>query len=153
MSIPVCTYKDPLNTVRTADSVVRIDDNGVAVSRKLRRVVTPEWLRRAFIIFLIAALIGLAASTYYYFAGENVPIVGRVLDGEDGSVAGATNVRLRSDPNRQGVVLAVLPEGTRVRAFESRDGWRRVKVIEWVGSSPDNAHETGWVDSRFIRLD
>ena len=130
-----------------------IDENGPSVFDRLHVAIKSEWLRGAFILFLIAALIGLAASTYYYFAGESVPIVGRVLEGEDGSVAGATNVNLRSDPNRQAGVLAVLPEGTRVRAFESRDGWRRVKVIEWVGSPPDNAHETGWVDSRFIRLD
>ena len=125
-------------------------------SKPDRRRVTlrPEWLRAAFIVFLIAALIGLAASTYYYFAGEHVPIVGRVLsEGEVGLVTGATNVNLRSDPNRQADVLAILPEGTRVRAYESRDGWRRVKVIEWVGPPPDNARETGWVDSRFIRLD
>jgi serine/threonine protein kinase len=130
-----------------------IDENAPSVFDRLHVAIRSEWLRGAFILFLIAALIGLAASTYFYFAGENVPIVGGVLDGEDGLVAGATNVNLRSDPNRQAGVLAVLPEGTRVRAFESRDGWRRVKVIEWVGVPPDNAHETGWVDSRFIRLD
>ena len=124
-----------------------------SVFDRLHVAIRWEWMRGAFILFLIAALIGLAASTYYYFAGETVPIVGRALEGEDGLVVGATNVNLRSDPNRQAGVLAVLPEGTRVRAFESRDGWRRVKVIEWVGVPPDNAHETGWVDSRFIRLD
>ena len=131
-----------------------IEENGPSVFDRLHVTIRSEWLRGAFILFLIAALIGLAASTYYYFAGEHVPIVGRVLsDGEAGLVAGATNVNLRSDPNRQADVLAVLPEGTRVRAYESRDGWRRVKVIEWVGSPPDNAHETGWVDGRFIRMD
>ncbi len=145
---------EPETPSRRAALQPAINENGLSVFDRLHVAIRSEWLRGAFILFLIAALIGLAASTYYYFAGENVPIVGRVLgEGEDGLVAGATNVNLRSDPNRQADVLAVLPEGTRVRAYESRDGWRKVKVIEWVGSPPDNAHETGWVDGRFIRLD
>jgi hypothetical protein len=138
---------------RTPQLQAAIEENGPSVFDRLHVAIRWEWLRGAFILFLIAALIGLAASTYYYFAGENVPIVGRVLEGEVGLVAGATNVHLRSDPNRQAGVLAVLPAGTRVRAFESRDGWRRVKVIEWVGVPPENVQETGWVDSRFIRMD
>jgi serine/threonine protein kinase len=128
------------------------DDNRTPVFERLRRVVNSDWLRRAFILFLIAALTGLAASTYYYFAGGGAPFE-EAVSGEDGLVAGAPNVNLRSDPSRQGAVMAVLPEGTRVRAFESRDGWRRVKVLEWPGSAPDNAVGAGWVDNRFIRLD
>ena len=138
---------------RTPSLQSSIEENPPSVFDRLHVAIRWEWLRGAFIVFLIAALIGLAASTYYYFAGENVPIVGRIPEGEAGLVTGATNVNLRSDPSRQARTLAVLPEGTRVRAFESRDGWRRVKVIEWVGVPPDNAQETGWVDGRFIRLD
>ena len=119
---------------------------------RVRRVITPEWLRRVFILCLVAALIGLAASTYYYFAGENVPIVG-IVQGEPGSISGATNVNLRSDSNRQAEVLGVLPEGSRVRAFESKDGWRKVRVIEWAGGAPENAPQVGWVDGRFVRPD
>src|SRR6185369_11539745 len=36
----------------------------------MRFLLTSEWLRRVFIIFLAAALIGLAASTYYHFAEQ-----------------------------------------------------------------------------------
>ena len=141
------------NRVMAAEMARRaaVDDNRVTVFERLRRVVTSDWLRRAFILFLIAALTGLAASTYYYFSGGGLPF--EDVRGEIGLVVGAPNVNLRSDPSRQGAVMAVLPEGTRVRAFESRDGWRRVKVLDWPGEAPDNAVEAGWVDSRFIRLD
>jgi serine/threonine protein kinase len=109
----------------------------------LRVVVSSEWLRRAFIVFLVAALIGLVASTYYHFAGR--------LDYEDASIAGAPSVNLRAEPSRQAEVLAVLPEGTRVRAYDSRDGWRRVRVVEWAGPQPASTTDSGWVDGRFLR--
>jgi hypothetical protein len=119
----------------------------------MRTAVTSDWLRRVFILFLVAALVGLAASTYYYFAGEKMPFVSGMVQGQDGLIIGATNVNLRSDPHRQAEVLSVLPEGSRVRAFENREGWRRVRVLEWAGPAPDNAAETGWIDGRFIRFD
>jgi hypothetical protein len=108
----------------------------------MRMVVNSEWLRRVFIVFLIAALVGLAASTYHYCAGIRT---------REGIVAGAMNVNLRNEP--RGDVVAVLPEGTRVRVFETRDRWHRIKVLQWPGGSPDNLSDAGWVDSRFIKTD
>jgi len=107
---------------------------------KMRAFVTSEWLRWVFIIFLAAALIGLAASTYYHFAGL-----------KDGRIANAPNVNLRSDP--AGSVLVALPERTRVRVVEQHNGWLRIKVLEWAGTAPENAPDLGWVDGRFVKLD
>jgi hypothetical protein len=105
-----------------------------------------------FIIFLAAALIGLAASTYYHFADQKpgLPFFGSPA--KDGRIAGADNVNLRSDPF--GAVLVALPAGTRVRVVEERGGWKRVKVVEWAGGTPpDNVADSGWVDGRFVKLD
>jgi serine/threonine protein kinase len=107
---------------------------------RLRRRFKTEWLRVAFIIFLLAALIGISASTYFHFAEPGF---------RDGLIADAPNVNMRSEP--RGDVLAVLPEGTRLRVYEERDGW--VRVIGWVGTAPGNAPTEGWVNSRFVRLD
>ena len=117
---------------------------------KMRAVVTSEWLRRVFIIFLAAALIGLAVSTYYHFAD---PKSGFTFFGatKDGRIANAPNVNLRSEPF--GSVLIALPEKTRVRVTEERNGWLRVRILEWVGGAPENAPEMGWVDGRFVKLD
>jgi serine/threonine protein kinase len=117
---------------------------------RLRAVVTSEWLRRVFIIFLVVALIGLAASTYYHFADQKsgLPFFSQARDGR---IAGALNVNLRSDPF--GAVLATLPKDTRVRIVEERGGWMRVKVLEWAGGAPDDAPDSGWVDGRFVRSD
>jgi serine/threonine protein kinase len=119
----------------------------------LRRVINSEWLRRVFIVFLFAALAGIAASVFYYFAGKSVNVP-RILSGEqsrDGVIANVAAVNLRSDP--AGEILVELPQGTRVRVYESRGKWVRVKVLEWPGAAPENARESGWVDSRFIQLD
>jgi serine/threonine protein kinase len=117
---------------------------------KIRAVMTSEWLRRVFIIFLAAALIGLAVSTYYHFAD---PKSGFTFFGstKDGRIANAPNVNLRSEPF--GSVLIALPEKTRVRVTEERNGWLRVRVLEWVGAAPENAPEIGWVDGRFVKMD
>lgn len=117
---------------------------------KMRSVITSEWLRRVFIIFLAAALIGLAVSTYYHFAD---PKAGFTFFGatKDGRIANAPNVNLRSEPF--GSVLIALPEKTRVRVTEERNGWLRVRILEWVGGVPENPPETGWVDGRFVKLD
>lgn len=122
-----------------------------AVRRRgtLRALVTSEWLRRAFIVFLAAALIGLVASTYYYFAERRG--IFQQLGVREGSIANADNVNLRTEP--RGSVLVTLPAGTRVRALEDRGGWIRVKVLEWAGAQPDNAADSGWIDGRFIRFD
>jgi serine/threonine protein kinase len=108
----------------------------------MHAVVNSEWLRRVFIVFLIASFIGLAVSTYHYCAGIRTQL---------GAVAGAPNLNMRSEPG--GDVLAVLPEGTRIRLFEYRGRWARIKVLQWVGDPPENTPDTGWVDSRFIKID
>jgi serine/threonine protein kinase len=117
---------------------------------RVRAVFTSEWLRRVFILFLAAALIGLAASTYYHFADQKR---GMALFGfgKDGRIANAPNVNLRSDP--AGSVLEELPEGTRVRVVEERGAWVRVRILEWAGTAPDNAPESGWVGVRYVKLD
>jgi serine/threonine protein kinase len=124
-----------------------------ARQRRLKRVITSEWLRRAFILFLAGALIGLVASTYYYFAERRgvLPSIFQQRGSRDGLIANADNVNLRSEP--RGAVLVALPAGTRVRALEDRGGWIRVRVLEWPGSPPDNATDIGWVDGRFIKFD
>ena len=118
--------------------------------RTMKAFVTSEWLRRVFIIFLAAALIGLVASTYYYFA-EHKRLPQLFEPSREGSIANADNVNLRIEP--RGAVLLALPAGTRVRALEDRGGWIRIKVLEWAGGPPDNATDTGWVDGRFVRFD
>ncbi len=117
---------------------------------RMRGFMTSEWLRRVFIIFLVVALIGLAASTYYHFADQKAGLP-LPWQAKEGRIAGATNVNLRSDPF--GAVLVPMPAGTRVRVIEERGGWMRVKVVEWAGGAPDNAPDSGWVDGRFVRLD
>jgi hypothetical protein len=117
---------------------------------RIRAVVTSEWLRRVFIIFLAAALIGLAASTYYHFADKGtVPFFGSPA--KDGRIANAPMVNLRSDPS--GRPLVELPEGTRVRVVEERGAWVRIRVLEWAGTAPDNAPDSGWVGVRYVKLD
>jgi serine/threonine protein kinase len=121
-----------------------------SIADKVRAAISSEWLRRVFIIFLAAALVGLAASTYYHFAGgkTGLPFLSQ---SKDGRISGAQNVNLRSDPF--GAVLVALPSGTKVRVVEERGGWTRIKVLEWSGTPPDNAPDSGWVDGRFVRSD
>ncbi|HKS40408.1 MAG TPA: serine/threonine protein kinase [Blastocatellia bacterium] len=116
----------------------------------LRRSLGSDWLRRVFIVFLVAALIGLAASTYYYFAEHN----GRLMEsfqGKEGSIGGdnVTNVNLRSEPG--GSILAIMPAGTRVRVLEDRGKWLRIRVLNWAGTPPANAPDGGWVDGQFVK--
>lgn len=118
---------------------------------KVRAAISSEWLRRVFIIFLAAALVGLAASTYYRFAGGK-PGLPFLSPSKDGRISGAQNVNLRSD-YPFGAVLVALPSGTKVRIVEERGGWARIKVLEWSGTPPDNAPDGGWVDRRFVRSD
>ncbi len=116
---------------------------------KIRAVISSEWLRRVFIIFLAAALIGLAASTYYHFADQKAGLPFFGGQSKDGRISGALNVNLRSEPF--GAVLIALPEKTRIRIIEERSGWMRVKILEWAGAAPDNAPDIGWVDGRFVK--
>jgi len=134
---------------RTNDARVLRAERGVL--ERMRVVVSSEWLRRVFIILLAAALIGLAASTYYHFAdrGTGLPFFGS--SAKDGRIANAPNVNLRSDPG--GSVLVELPQGTRVRVIEDRGAWVRIRVLEWAGTAPDNAPDNGWVGSRYVKLD
>ncbi|HTG16328.1 MAG TPA: serine/threonine protein kinase [Blastocatellia bacterium] len=119
--------------------------------RTMKAFFTSEWLRRVFIIFLAAALIGLVASTYYYFAEHKR--LSQIFERREGAIANADNVNLRSEPRARGAVLLALPAGTRVRALEDSGGWIRIKVLEWAGGPPDNAIDTGWVDGRYVRFD
>lgn len=122
-----------------------------------RNISWRDWLRRSVAIFVIAAFAGLVASVYYNFADpQNQRTLRRLLPvfGEsvaDGSISGAANVNLRSEPN--GNVLAWLPAGSRVRVEESRGGWLKVRILEWNGSRPDEAPGGGWIDRRYVQLD
>jgi serine/threonine protein kinase len=116
----------------------------------LRAAIKSDWLPRAFIVFLVAALIGLAASTYYYFAEHKSGLV-ESFQGKEGSIGGdnVTNVNLRSEPG--GSVLAIMPAGTRVRVLEDRGKWLRIRVLNWAGTPPANAPDGGWVDGQFVK--
>jgi len=134
----------------------RIEGGASATGRprqRIRTFITSKWLRRVFVIFLAAALIGLVASIYYYYAeGKGgLPSIFQPFGSREGVIANADNVNLRSEP--RGAVIVALPLGTRVRALEDRGGWVRVKVVEWAGGQRDNTGDTGWVDGRFIRFD
>src|SRR5262249_47969738 len=107
---------------------------------RLRAVVGSDWLRRAFTVLLIAALIGLAWSTYYYFAEKRIARIPDIpgIGGKEGVIGGgALNVNLRSEPN--GSVVAVLSANSHVRVLEERGNWVRVRVLTWVGGAPPNA--------------
>lgn len=107
----------------------------------LRAAIGSDWLRRVFMVFLVAALIGLAASTYYYFAEHS----------QEGSIGGnATNVNLRSEPSLDGSVLTTIPAGTRVRVIEDRGEWLKVKILEWVSQPPVNTSDIGWVKKQYV---
>jgi serine/threonine protein kinase len=149
-SVTVATdekHAEALSAGRTNVRVLRAERG---LLDRMRAVVSSEWLRRVFIIFLAAALIGLAASTYYHFADKRtiLPFFGSA---KDGRIVNAPKVNLRSDPS--GNVLVELPEGTRVRVVEERGGWIRIKVLEWAGTAPDNPPDTGWVGVRYVKLD
>jgi serine/threonine protein kinase len=121
---------------------------------KLRSPKGLEWLRRAFILFVILFIISLAAQTYLYFAGGKFSlrgIPGLATPYEEGAIFGATNVNIRSEPS--GDVLTWLPAGTRVRILDKKGGWTRVKVLQWSGTPPVDAPDTGWVDGRFVKID
>ncbi len=118
----------------------------------LRAIIGSDWLRRIFIIFLIAALVGLVASTYYYFADRNRrPSTINAPQYRDGVIANALNVNLRKDPG--GLVLVPLPAGTRVRVYENQNGWLRIKILEWAGGAPTDNYDSGWIDGRYVDYD
>jgi len=111
-------------------------------------------LHRAFIVFLIIALIGLVASVYFRFAGQHTapPVIGWLVNKEGViGVEGITKVNLRLEP-KNGAILKELPQGTKVRALEDREGWVRVKVTELPSGTPSDGIDTGWVLGRYIQF-
>jgi serine/threonine protein kinase len=117
----------------------------------LRATISSDWLRRAFIIFLIFALVGLAISTYYHFAARRGTLPQIFGSQSKTGVIAFTDVNLRSAPN--GEKLEVLPRGSQVRVLENSGGWSRVEVSEWSGGKPEGAPDMGWVKSDLIKLD
>jgi hypothetical protein len=117
---------------------------------KLRDRVGSDWLRRAFIVFLLFALVGLALSTYYHFSGKRVELP-QIFGGSQyktGAVVDYTDLYLRNAPG--GEILTTLPRTTRLKVFETRNGWSRVEV---TGPMPGGAPDSGWVNSKYIELD
>jgi serine/threonine protein kinase len=123
----------------------------------LRAFIVSDWLRRIFIIFMVAALIGLAASTYYHFAGQRSPLPSfeDMFRGREGSVANpnVSYTNLRSDPSPYSNIVSKLPNGTRVRVVDEQGWWKKVRVLEWSGAQPDNLPDDGWIDGHFVRFD
>ena len=149
--VVVASPEPQAEVLRSNAATTRAVRNERQRAGKMRAFLGSDWLRRVFIIFLTAALVGLAASTYYHFADQKpgLPFFGS--SAKEGRINGAQNVNLRSDPF--GSVLVALPAGTKVRVVEERAGWMRVRVLDWAGSVPDNAPDTGWVDGRFVKID
>ncbi|HEX8088200.1 MAG TPA: serine/threonine protein kinase [Blastocatellia bacterium] len=123
----------------------------------LRAFIGSEWLRRIFIIFMVAALIGLAASTYYHFAGQRrkLPSFEDMFRGREGSITNpnVSYTNLRSDPSLDANIMSRLPNGTRVRVVDEQGAWKKVRVLEWSGAQPDNLPDDGWIDGHFVKFD
>src|SRR5262249_43716938 len=124
------------------------------MDRVRRDVRWSVWARRLFVICMVLTLIVIIAAVVVYFANPDGhgSVVG-LLQGsnKDGSIAGAPNVNIRSEPD--GDPMGELPAGTRIRVLEERNNWARVKILHWEGGTPDDAPDTGWVHRRFIKLD
>jgi serine/threonine protein kinase len=120
----------------------------------IRAFIKSDWLRRAFIVFLIAALIGIVASVYFRFAGQptTIPILRQWVN-KEGVIGNAANANLRSEPNVRSSPLKWLPQGTKVRVLEERDGWVRVQVTELPSGSASDGIDTGWVHGRYVQFD
>jgi serine/threonine protein kinase len=126
----------------------------------LREFIGSEWLRRIFILFLVAALVGLAASTYYHFAGQrrtlpSLPQLPEIFRGKEGLVANpnVSYTNMRSEPSMEGNIMGRLPNGSRVRVDDDQGAWVKIKVLEWSGGKPDNSSDDGWIYGRFVRFD
>lgn len=115
---------------------------------KLRVLMTSDWLRRIFIIFLVATLIGAVASSYFYFA-ERATI--GAFGSRDAVIGGAENVNLRAEP--RGEILKWIPKGTKIRALEERDGWIKIRIVALPPGTPSDGVDTGWVVGRFVQFD
>ena len=126
----------------------------------LQSIIRSDWLRRAFMLFFIAALIGIVASVYFHFAGQrnggqttNSPV------DKEGVIGSAGFVNLRAEPNSSSTALRWLPKGTRIRALEQREGWIRVKVlfvppVELPPNAPRDRLDvdTGWISNNLIQF-
>ncbi|HKP88225.1 MAG TPA: serine/threonine-protein kinase [Blastocatellia bacterium] len=122
-------------------------------------------LRRAIALIIVMALITLAGATLYFIRRGRQPVIppkGTNFQQEEGVVKGKDKkgadvlfVNLRGEPQegKNGAKLAEVPTGSRVRVLERRDGWARVKVIQWNGSRPNGSPENdeGWVLDSFIQ--
>jgi serine/threonine protein kinase len=145
--------------VRNADALRTRKMNERAVTGRsffatLQALVRSDWLRRAFIVLLVAALIGLASSVYHYLAERPVPggfdTGGSSIIGKEGVIGPSVDVNLRSEPNVSSPSLATLAATSRVRVMDERGNWVRVRVLNWAGGAPANAPEGGWVNKKFI---
>lgn len=125
----------------------------------IRAFIRSDWLRRAFIVFLIAALIGIVASVYFRFAGQrSAPSLLDLFTNKYGVIDGVVNGKplvnayLRSEPDAGSAALRMLPQGTKVRALEEQKGWVRVKVTELPSGSVSDGVDTGWVLGRYVQF-
>lgn len=123
---------------------------------KMRTIFKSDWLRRAFIIFLVAALVGLVASVYFHFAGQR-----NIFSNadKDGIIGGSGFVNLRAEPNTKSTALRWLPKGTKVRALDEHEGWIKVRVmaVPPVDLPPDAPKDrldadTGWISNGLIQF-
>jgi serine/threonine protein kinase len=137
---------------RKLETDARLEKN---VFDKMRAKVKIEWLRWAFIIFLLLALAGLVSSVYYRFSGQEAPGPLAMFNDKDGEISGADFVKLRADV--RGKILRWLPKGTKIRRIEERDGWIHVRVTYVppttlpVDAPTDNlTADSGWISSKLI---
>ncbi|HEY6330811.1 MAG TPA: serine/threonine protein kinase [Blastocatellia bacterium] len=122
-----------------------------------RNVKWTNWLRGAFILFLVLFLASMVAKVYMYFADPSRPPITRAFGlgsaYEEGVIYGKSNVNIRSEPTVTSGSLAWLPEGSRVRLMDTHGGWVKVKVLRWSGQPPVDAPDGGWVDRRWVKVD
>ncbi len=126
----------------------------------VRTFIRSDWLRRAFIVFLIASLIGLVASVYFRFAGQHTaPQIVNWFNDKEGVIGGTGFVNLRTEPNSRSASLRWLPKGTKIRAIEQREGWIKVKVvsvppIDLPQDAPKDRLDAdiGWISNSLIQF-
>ena len=91
------------------------------ILHQLRGIISSAWLRWVFIAFLVFALVGLASSTYFYFAGRRTALPSIWGGNYRSGKLDVTDVHLRSEP--MGSILTVLPRA------DSRAGLRRSQRV------------------------
>lgn len=149
----VAQKAQPSLKTRRLETDARLEKN---VFDKMRSKVKIEWLRWAFIIFLLLALAGLVSSVYFRFSGQDAPSPLAWFNDRDGEID-KTWVNLRSDPNTKAKILRWLPKGTKIRRIEERDGWVHVRVtyvpptVLDPNAPTDNLNaDLGWINSKLI---